>query len=71
VAGALAERDFVAKLERAGFSEIEVLAREAMSTDDCALYPLFSDELLSLMRRLIPPEKHQAVGIAIVVRSRR
>jgi hypothetical protein len=71
VAGALAERDFATKLDRAGFSDIEVLERRAMSIQDCALYPLFSEDLLTLMRRLIAPEKHGAVGIAIVVRARR
>ena len=71
MSGALAERDFVAKLERAGFDEIEVLQREPMGIDDCALYPLFDDELLTLMRRLIAPEKHNAVGVAIIVRARR
>jgi hypothetical protein len=71
VAGALAERDFVAKLERAAFGEVEVLEREPVSIDDCALYPLFNDEILTLMRTLIAPEKQPAVGIAIVVRARR
>jgi SAM-dependent methyltransferase len=56
VAGALTERDFVAKLERAGFGAIEVLQRDPTSIDDCELYPLFDDELLALMRRLIRPE---------------
>lgn len=71
MAGALTERDFVAKLERAGFGAVEVLEREPMSVDDCALYPLFDDELLGLMRRLIPPEVQAEVGVAIVVRARR
>ena len=71
MAGALAERDFAAKLERAGFGEIEVLQREPMSIDDCALYPLFDDEILTLMGRLIGAEKQRAVGIAIVLRARR
>jgi hypothetical protein len=47
-----------------------VLRREPISIDDFALYPLFDDELLALMRRLIPPEKHHAVGIAVIVRAR-
>jgi arsenite methyltransferase len=42
VAGALTERDFVQKLERAGFVDIEVLERSTMGIDDCALYPLFT-----------------------------
>jgi arsenite methyltransferase len=48
-----------------------VLQREPLSIDDCALYPLFDDELLTLMRRLIAPEKQDAVGVAAVFRARR
>ena len=66
----MAERDFVAKLDRARFSKIEVLERKPMSIDDCALYPLFDDELLTLMRKLIVPEKQREIGVAIVVRAR-
>jgi hypothetical protein len=71
VAGALTERDFVDKLEQAGFVDVEVLQREAMSVDDAALYPLFTDDLLALMRKLIPPERQHAVATADVVRARR
>jgi hypothetical protein len=71
VAGALTERDFVAKLEKAGFEEIEVVERTALSVDDAALYPLFTAEVLELMRTLIEPERQQRVAVAIVVRARR
>jgi len=71
VAGALTERDFVAKLEKAGFGEIEVLERTPMSVDDAALYPLFTAEVLELMRTLIAPERQQRVAVAIVVRARK
>jgi hypothetical protein len=71
VSGALTERDFVSKLERAGFGDIEVMQRTPMGVGDCALYPLFDDELLALMRRLIRPEVQAEVGVAIVVRARR
>jgi arsenite methyltransferase len=69
VAGALAEGDFVRKLEKAGFTDVEVAQREPMSIDDCALYPLFSAEVIELMRRLIPADKHRAVAVSIVVRA--
>jgi arsenite methyltransferase len=69
VAGALAEDDFVRKLERAGFRGVEVLQHEPMSIDDCALYPLFSDDVIRLMRQLIPSEKHSAVAISVVIRA--
>jgi hypothetical protein len=71
VAGALTERDFVEKLERAGFGEIQVHQREPVSIDDLALYPLFTTELIELMRRLIPPERQAAVATAVVITARR
>jgi arsenite methyltransferase len=69
VAGALKEEDFVAKLERAGFVDVEILNREPLSVDDCALYPLFTDEVLRLMRKLIPADRQSEVAISVVVRA--
>jgi arsenite methyltransferase len=71
VAGALTERDFVEKLEKAGFGDIEVHHREPMSVDDLTLYPLFTDELIELMRTLIAPERQDAVATAIVLTATR
>jgi arsenite methyltransferase len=70
VAGALAERDFVTKLEKAGFVDVEVVTREPRSIDDFTMYPLFTPELIDLMRRLIPPEQQSSVATAVVVRAR-
>jgi SAM-dependent methyltransferase len=69
ISGALAEDDFVHKLERAGFRGVEVLHRQPLSIDDCALYPLFSDQVIRLMRQLIPAAKHSAVAVSVVVRA--
>lgn len=70
MAGALTERDFVTKLERASFIKIEILERSPMGIDDCTLYPLFTTDVLDLMRTLIPPQRQQTIGTAIVVRAR-
>ncbi len=70
MAGALAERDFVTKLEKAGFVDVEVVTRQPRSIDDFTMYPLFTPELIDLMRRLIPPEQQSAVATAVVVRAR-
>lgn len=67
VAGALAEEGFLQKLGRAGFVGAEVLHRAPLSIDDCALYPLFSAEVIRLMRTLIPTDQHARVAVAIVV----
>jgi hypothetical protein len=71
VAGALTERDFVEKLEKAGFGEIEVHEREPVSVEDLALYPLFTPELLQLMNTLIPADRRHAVATAVVLTARR
>jgi arsenite methyltransferase len=69
VAGALAERVFVEKLQKVGFGAIEVVSREPWSIGDCALYPLFDDELIALMKRVIPAEKQSHIGDSIVVKA--
>jgi len=70
VAGALAERDFVLKLEKAGFTDVEIRDRTPWGIDDLALSPLFTDELIELMRRLLPPDKQRSVATAVVIKAR-
>lgn len=70
MAGALTERVFVAKLEKAGFEQVEVVERTPLGVEDVALYPLFTADVLELMRRLIEPERQRRVAVAIVVRAR-
>lgn len=70
MAGALTERDFVAKLEKAGFEGIAVLDRQPMSVDDAALYPLFTPDLLDLMRTLISSDRQSELAVAVVVTAR-
>lgn len=71
MAGALTERDFVAKLERAGFEEVEVVERRALSLDDAGRYPLFTADVLELMRTLVTAERQVRVAVAIVVKARK
>lgn len=71
MSGALAERDFVTKMRKAGFTDVEVVERTPLGIDQCADSPLFTPDLIELMRRLIAPEKQGEVAIAIVVRARR
>ena len=40
-----------------------------MGVGDCALYPLFTDDLLELMRTLIPEERQERVATAIVLKA--
>ena len=41
-----------------------------MSIDDLALYPLFTDELIDLMRKLIAPDRQGAMATAVMVTAR-
>ncbi|MGH2757559.1 MAG: hypothetical protein ACRDI3_07205 [Actinomycetota bacterium] len=70
MSGALAERDFVSKLQKVGFGAIEVVSRQPWGIADCSLYPLFDDELIALMERVIPYEQQAHIGDSIVVKAR-
>lgn len=67
MSGALAERVFVHKMTNVGFRDIEVLERRRFGVNDAASYPLFTPELIALMRRLLAPERQADVAIAVTV----
>lgn len=69
MAGALAERDFVLKLEKAGFADVEICDRIPWGIDDLALSPLFTDDLIELIRRLLPPAKQRSLATAVVIKA--
>jgi hypothetical protein len=71
VAGALAERVFAEKLGRAGFVDVWVGAHRPTSIDEASQYPLFTDEVIELMRRTMPPERHDHVATSVIVKARR
>lgn len=56
-------------MERAGFVDVEIVSREDRSIDDFALYPLFTDDVIGLMRHLIPAELQHAVATAVVIKA--
>jgi arsenite methyltransferase len=67
VSGALAERVFVTKLTNVGFDEVAVLERRPFALADVAIYPLFTDDLIELMRRLIPADAQAEVAVAVTL----
>ena len=71
MAGALAERAFVDKLQAAGLVEVEIQERRPWSVDDCARYPLFTGELVALMRRLIDPARQDNVATRVIATARK
>lgn len=71
MSGALAERVFASKLENVGFTDLHVWGRQAFGLDDAARYPLFTAELIDLMRRLLPPGRRDEVAIAVTLTAHR
>jgi arsenite methyltransferase len=71
VSGALAERVFAKKLEKAGFEDVWVGGHQTYGVDDIAAYPLFTPELVATMRRLIPPERQDRVAVGVIVKARK
>lgn len=67
MSGALTERVFVQKLDRVGFDDIRILDRLPFSLERAADYPLFTPDLVELMRRLIPPDTQDEVATSLIV----
>ena len=70
IAGAMSERLLARKLDRAGFTDVRMDERIPFSLDDCAAYPLFEDDILALMRRLLGPEAQRHIATSVLVRAR-
>jgi hypothetical protein len=66
----MAERDFVEKLKRVGFSDISIPERNPFGLEDAEMYPLFTEDLMALVRRLMSPDKQKQIGTAIVLSAR-
>jgi hypothetical protein len=67
----MAERVFAGKLERAGFAGIWVGGHRPFGIDEATLYPLFTSEVIEVMRRTIPPERHGHVATGVIVKARK
>jgi hypothetical protein len=67
VSGALAERVFVSKLSRVGFTELDVRERFPFGLDRAAGYPLFTPDLVALMHELLPEERHDEVATSVII----
>ena len=65
----MAERVFAGKLQRAGFAEVWVGGHRRFGIDQAALYPLFTPELLQVMRRTIPADHQDHVATAVIVKA--
>jgi SAM-dependent methyltransferase len=69
VAGALSEGVLRRKLANVGFTDVTLSERIAFSLDDVLLYPLFTDDVVDLMRRLLSPAAQEKVAVSLVARA--
>jgi arsenite methyltransferase len=67
----MAERVFARKLQKVGFTDVTVGNRIPFGVEHAALFPLFTPDLLALMRRLIPAERQGCVATSVIARGRR
>lgn len=67
----MAERVFAKWLRKAGFQEIAVADQRWLGIDDLERYPLFTPDLLDLMRRAIAPERHNALARSMTFTARK
>jgi arsenite methyltransferase len=65
----MAERVFARKLEKVGFEDVAVGNRIPFGIEQAALFPLFTPDLLAMMRRLIPSERHSCVATSVIVKA--
>ncbi len=67
MSGALTERAFVERLAKTGFADIRIAERVTYGVSELEAEPLFPRDLIEAMRRLIPPDVQESIGVRIVV----
>lgn len=71
LSGALSEIALYKGLRRAGFRDVSIEPLEPFGIAECALYPLFGEELLALLRGRVPPERHGRIAMSVLARGRK
>lgn len=69
LSGALSETVLYKGLRRAGFRAVDIEHVGTFGIAECALYPLFSDSLLDLLRTRVPPDRHHRIAQTVFVRG--
>lgn len=67
----MAERVFARKLEKVGFADVWIGEKQPFGIEQAAIFPLFTDEVVELMRELIPAERRDAVAISVIAKARK
>jgi len=67
----VAERVFAGKLERAGFVDVEIFGHQVYGIEEISLYPLFTPDVIDLLRRSLPVERQCNLATSVIVRGKR
>ncbi|HET6379942.1 MAG TPA: methyltransferase domain-containing protein [candidate division Zixibacteria bacterium] len=71
LSGALSEVALYKGLRRAGFRDVALEPLGGFGIAECALYPLFGEPVLELLRRLVPRDRHDRIAKSVLVRARK
>jgi arsenite methyltransferase len=71
LSGALSEMALYKGLRRAGFRQVAIQPIDRFGIAECALYPLFTEDLLALLRRLVPGDRHDQIATSVFVAARK
>ncbi|MDQ2966681.1 MAG: methyltransferase domain-containing protein [Chloroflexota bacterium] len=71
LSGALSEIAMYKGVRRAGFRDVAIHPIEPFGIAECALYPLFNDELIDLLRARVPAERHDRIATSVLITARK
>jgi arsenite methyltransferase len=71
LSGALSKAALYKGLRRAGFREVGIDQLHPFGIAECALYPLFGEAMLDLLRTLVPAERHDRIAQSVFVHGRK
>ena len=71
LSGALSEMALYKGLRRAGFRQVAIHPINRFGIAECALYPLFTEDLLALLRRVVPDDRHEQIATSMFVAARK
>ena len=71
LSGAMSEAALYKGLRRAGFRDVAIEPVGDFGINECALYPLFNQELLHLLTSRLPAERQDRIATSVLIRARK
>jgi ubiquinone/menaquinone biosynthesis C-methylase UbiE len=71
LSGALSKTALYKSVRRAGFRRVSIEPIAPFGIAECALYPLFGDEILALLRATLATDRHDRIAMSVLVSARK